>query len=102
VSKHVITAIITDKSGKVLSHAQNNYSRTHPIQAHFASLAGEPSRIFLHAEIAALIRLKSTDKPHKIKIERYRKDGSAGLAAPCAVCRAAIKHWKIQYVEFTL
>lgn len=102
MSKHVITATITDKAGKVLAHAQNNYVRTHPIQAFFAASVGEPSRIFLHAEIAALIRLKKTDKPYKIKIERYRKDGSSGLAAPCPVCQAAIKHWNIKLVEHTV
>lgn len=102
MAKHVITATIFDKYGRMLSHAQNNYTRTHPIQAHFAARVGEPDRVFLHAEIAALVKLKKTDKPHKITITRFRKDGTSGLAAPCAVCRAAIKHWNIALVEHTI
>lgn len=69
--------------------------------ARFANASGEPNRIFLHAEIAALIKLKRGDVPYKIKVERYRKDGSPAIAKPCAVCQAAINHWRIFNVEHT-
>lgn len=102
MGKHIITATITDKQGKILSHAQNNYNRTHPIQAYFANSVGEPSRIFLHAEIAALVKIKKSDKPYRIFISRFRKDGSSGLAKPCSVCAAALKHWGIKEIGYTL
>lgn len=97
-----IRATITDKKGRILSAAQNSYSRTHPIQARFASRTSKPNRIFLHAEIAALVKLRSGDKPHKIFVERYFKDGKPALARPCPVCEAAIKHYGIKTVEYTL
>ena len=102
MGKFLIKATITDKKGNVLSSAQNSYTKSHPIQARFAGNVGKPDSIFLHAEIAALIRLNNSCKPHKIFIERYRKDGRPALARPCAVCEAAIKHWGIKNIEYTL
>jgi tRNA(Arg) A34 adenosine deaminase TadA len=102
VGKHLIDAYIYDKQGRLLSHGQNHYNKSHPIQARFAKGAGQPDRIYLHAEIAALVRLKKGQIPYKIMISRCRKDGSSGLARPCAVCMAAIKHWGIQSIEYTI
>ena len=102
MTKHVIRATIFDKRGRILSTATNNYLRSHPIQARFAKAAGEPLRVFLHAEIAALIKLKENDRPYHISVERYTKDGKPALAAPCAVCLAAIKHYNLVKIEHTL
>lgn len=102
MGKHLITATITDKAGKMLAHETNNYARTHPIQARFARDAGQPLRIFLHAEIAAITKLRKGAKPHKISVSRYTKDGEPANAAPCPVCQAAIKHYGIKLVEYTV
>ena len=102
MGKHLITAKITDKYGRLIAQACNNYSKTHPIQAKFADSCGQPTRIFLHAEIAALLKLRPHDKPYKISVSRFYKDGRPANAKPCAVCEAAIKHWKISRVEHTI
>jgi tRNA(Arg) A34 adenosine deaminase TadA len=102
MGKHLITATIYDRKGRILAHEQNNYMRTHPIQAKFAAKAKQPLRVFLHAEIAALVKLREGQKPYKIHIERKRKDGTFAIAAPCDVCRAAIRHWGIQHVSYSL
>lgn len=72
------------------------------MQAHFAERVGEPARIYLHAELAALLKLRKDDRPFQISIERYLKNGTPGNAAPCRVCQAALKHWGITKVEHTL
>ena len=102
MGKHTITATIYDKKGRLLAHAQNNYLRTHPIQAKFANKTHQPLRVFLHAEIAALVKLKKGQIPDSIYIERRKKDGTPGLAAPCPVCRAAIAYWKIDKISYTV
>jgi tRNA(Arg) A34 adenosine deaminase TadA len=102
MAQHLVTARIYDKSGQLLSSASNSYQKSHPIQARFAAAVGEPEKIFLHAEIAALVKLEKGSKPYKIVIERFRKDGSAGACRPCAVCQAAIKHWGLTKVEYFL
>jgi tRNA(Arg) A34 adenosine deaminase TadA len=102
MGRHRLTATITDKHGNVLAKAENSYNKTHPIQARFANSTNQPDRVFLHAEIAALVKLKRTDKPYRISIERVKRDGTKGLSKPCVVCEAAIKHWGINHVEYTI
>lgn len=99
--KHHVQATIFDRAGNVLSRASNNYTKSHPIQARFADAAGQPERIFLHAELSALIKLQDCHKPYRIFVERYTKDGKPALAQPCAVCWAALEHWKIRVVQYT-
>jgi tRNA(Arg) A34 adenosine deaminase TadA len=101
MTKHVITARIYDKRGRLLTQATNNYTRSHPLQASFARKAGQPARIYLHAEIAALVKLRAAHSPYKMVVERLDKEGRSRLAEPCPVCKAAIKHWGIEKVEFT-
>lgn len=97
--KHTVIARVYDKRGRLLSRAANSYIKTHSLQAHFANLAGQPQRIYLHAEIAALI--KAGDKAHKIVVERYNRVGEPVLARPCPICSLAIDAWGIKIVEHT-
>ena len=96
-----IKATCFDKKGKVISVGYNSYSKTHPIQSHFARLAGLPEKTFLHAEVAALLKAKGKNI-HKIKVERYDSEGNPVNAAPCPICRLAIKSWGVSYVEHTI
>ena len=64
-----VAAIITDKRGNILSEGINSYEKTHPLQAQLASKFKKHShRVFLHAEISALIRDK-TDRAHRICLQ---------------------------------
>ena len=100
-----ITAIIYDKRGNVLSIGKNSYTKTHPMQAKFAKMAGTEysaaNYAFIHAEVAAIIRCKELDKAYRISVFRVRKDGSFGIAKPCKCCALAIKHTSIKVVEHT-
>lgn len=98
--RHIIKATVLDKNNKVIATATNSYQKTHPLQAKYASQCGEPYKVYLHAEIAALIRARG--QGHKIKIERYNKHGQPMLAAPCPICQLAIKEAGIKYVEYTV
>lgn len=79
---------------------QNSYEKTHPTQARYASLAGEPYKTYLHAEIAALIKCRK--EPFKIKIERKDKNGKDMMAKPCPICELAIRKAGIKFVEYTV
>jgi len=98
--KHNVIATVRDKKGRIIGRATNNYKKTHPLQAHFAQLAAENDRIYLHAEIAALLKC-GTKLPHSIYIERKNQDGPA-LAAPCRVCRLAIEHFGVKKISYTV
>ena len=97
----ILTARCFDKKGRLLSTATNSYSKTHPLQAYFAERVGHRAKIYLHAEIAAII--KAGDKQiHKIIITRYSPRTHKALnAKPCPICQEAIKAFGIPFVSYT-
>lgn len=99
-SKQKIKATIYDRKNKILSVGVNSYTKTHPLQAHHATLCGKQHKIFLHAEIAALVKCKNK-KPYRIVIERYNKNGKPMMAKPCEVCQSAIEKAGIKVVDYT-
>jgi deoxycytidylate deaminase len=97
-----ITAIIFDKRGRPLSIGYNSYTKTHPLQAKIAAKVGEPHKVYLHAEIDALIKLpyEHRNRAHKIVVMRYNKKGEPMNAKPCAVCQEMLSRTKMR-VEHT-
>ena len=96
-----ITAIIYDKRGRVLSVGKNSYTKTHRVMAEYAERAGTPYKIFLHAEVAAILKCRNLSKAHKISIFRYGKNGKPALAKPCGICWSAIDSAGIKHIEWT-
>lgn len=95
-----VFSIVVDKKGKVLGQGSNSYTKSHPIQAHYAELVGLEDKIFLHAEMAAMVRCRGGE-PHKIYIARVDSEGEPMYAAPCPICSMAIKAAGIVSVEYT-
>lgn len=96
-----ITAIIEDKRGNVLSIGRNSYTRTHVVQAKLAAKAGFPDRIYIHAEVDAIVRCRKINKAHTIKTFRYNAAGRPVLAKPCAICMSAIEATSIKRIIHT-
>ena len=96
-----LTATVYDKRGRVLSTGINSSIKTHPEQSRLASIAGLPLKVYLHAEIAALIRVRH-GVPYRIVIERYGKQGEPRLAKPCPICELAIQQAGISRIEYTV
>lgn len=94
-TKQNITAIIYDKHDNILSIGKNSYKKTHPVQAYYAQLTKQPYKIYLHAEIHAIVQLKHYHKPYKIQIIRQNQLPSK----PCKLCMQAIQHYKIKEIE---
>lgn len=97
--KYKIIACALDKKGKVLAMRTNEYNCSHPLQKHFAVLAGKPEAIFLHAEIAALIAARK--EVHKLLIARIDKKGNPLSAKPCPICEKAIEAFGVKEIEYT-
>jgi cytidine deaminase len=59
-----------------------------------------PERVYLHAEVAALLK---AGKQHvdRMEIKRINADGTYGMAAPCAICREALKAFNVRKVSHT-
>ena len=97
-----ITAIIYDKRGRVLSIGKNSYTKTHTLMYTLARQVHESTeKVYLHAEVNAILKCRELHNAHKILITRIKKDGSYGLAKPCKICERAIKLAGIEIVEHT-
>lgn len=98
--KQDISAFVYDKRGRLLATGQNSYVKTHPLMAKTATAMGEPHKIYLHAEVAALVKC-DWSKAYRILVTRYGKDGRPLLAKPCKVCHQIITMTSIKVIEYT-
>lgn len=94
--RHSLTAIIYNKRGYPISIGQNSYLKTHPMQAKAAANVGEHAKIYLHAEIAAIVKLPKNAKPHSILITRFNSKGEPVNAAPCPSCHLFLSTFGLQ------
>lgn len=99
--RYRIAAAVLDRKGNVLSTAVNSYVKTHPRQDLYARKTGNHHKSFLHAEVAALVKVKS-GTPAKIVVVRVGNGGELRLARPCEVCMMAIKQAGIELIEYTV
>jgi tRNA(Arg) A34 adenosine deaminase TadA len=95
------TAIIKDRKGRVLAIKQNSYLKTHPYQAHHANKVNLPEKIFLHAEIHAIVSCKDVSKAYSIEVLRVNKQGKPMMAKPCPICMSAISATNIKLINWS-
>lgn len=96
-----ITAIISDKKGRVLSVGKNSYIKTHTMMYRLGQKVGLPEKIYMHAEVDAIIKCRNLRKAHKISVYRYDNKGKPAMAKPCPICMTAIKEAGISIIEWT-
>lgn len=100
--KYTISAIIKDKHGHIISRATNSYIKTHPLQAELASKVGRPQKVFLHAEVLAILRAgHKIEKAYSMEIYRFDNQGRPKLAEPCPICKELIATTPIKEVLYT-
>lgn len=99
--KYCITAIIRDKRRHIISRANNSYIKTHPLQAKYAKKVGKEKKVYLHAEILAILRAgKRISKAFSIEIFRFDRKGNTKLAKPCPICMELIKTTPIKEIIY--
>ena len=89
---------ILTKGNKIVSSA-TNLGRTHPIQAEYAWRAGYPNKLWLHAEIRALIQ--ANEEADTAFVARVNRRGETRNAKPCSVCMSALLDTEIKHLYFT-
>ena len=95
--KHNVCAITTYK-GRVTAIATNSYTKSHPEQKRLATKVGHPSKQYLHAEIAALLRADRVDAIHVFRINKRLEFVNA---KPCAICELGIAERNITRIFHT-
>lgn len=99
-TRYDIIAICFDKRGRLISIGYNSYTKSHPLQKYFAEKVGHPDKIYLHAEIAAILAAKG-QPIHRIEISRFNKKGDISNAKPCPICMEAIQAFGIDKISYT-
>jgi len=98
--KQRISAIVADKKGNILSIGTNSYSKSHPLMAKYSRNVNK-KKIYLHAEIDALLKIPYGKIPHSIYIARAGENNEPRLAKPCKICQQAIKDVNIKNIYYT-
>ena len=97
--QYTVYASIVDKKGQVISTGKNSFIKTHPKQ-YIYNQYKNPFKIFLHAEIDALLKYKS-DSGYMMIVARMTKTGMIRSAKPCHGCFQAIKESNIKKIFYT-
>lgn len=98
-TQHKVAAATYNKRGRLLSTAWNMPSKSHPIQAQYASRVGQPYRINLHAEILALIRAQ--ENVYSIQVVRIGRDSLLPKPSfPCHICMGYILDSDVREIYF--
>ena len=98
--RYQITAILFDKKGRPLSIGKNSYTKTHPIMARESAKHGEPYKVFLHAEIDAIVRCRDMEKAHRIVVMRFDANGLPVNSKPCPICMGLLSTYNLR-IEHT-
>jgi len=96
---HTLIAIAVDSNGIIIAKGINSYSKTHPLQAGYAKKMGREDAIYLHAEIAALVKCRRD--PYIMFVFRFNKKGKLSMAKPCPICNLAMKEAGIKKIVYT-
>lgn len=97
-SKKKVGAVLLNKN-KVVVTATNLESKSHPIQAKFAERVGLHQKIYLHAEIAALVKCR--EECDTIVVARVNPQNKLRMARPCPICELALHEAGITKVHYT-
>jgi len=97
-SKKQVGALLLNKN-KVVVAATNLETKSHPLQAKFAKRVGLDPKIYLHAEIAALVKCR--EEADTIIVARVNPQGKLRMARPCPICELALKEAGITHIHYT-
>lgn len=100
-SRKRVGAVLYSKRREIAS-AVNNDDKSHPIQARWAERVGLCEKIYLHAEMAALIKARE-DADTIVVVRLGGHDGkSLRNAKPCPICEPALKYAGIKHVYYSV
>jgi len=99
-SRKKVGALILNKT-KLITQGVNQDTKSHPFQARLADMVGLSEKIYLHAEISALIKCKSD--ADTIVVARLGGHSGHELrnAKPCPICSLALKEAGIEHIYYT-
>ena len=97
-SRRKIGAVLLKKS-KVIATAVNLEKKSHPLQAKLAKRVGLCEKIYLHAEVSALI--KAREDADTIVVARVDNQGRLRNSKPCPICSFALEQEGVSNIYYT-
>ncbi len=97
-SKKQVGAVLLNRS-KVVLTATNLEKKSHPVQARFAERVGLGEKIYLHAEIAALVKCR--EECDTIVVARVNPQHKLRMAKPCPICDLALQEAGITKIYYS-
>ena len=99
-SRKRVGAVLIYKN-KVITQAVNQDTKSHPLQAKLAEMVGLSEKIYLHAEISALVKCRS--EADTIVVARLGGHNGDELrnAKPCPICSLALEQAGIEHIYYT-
>ena len=97
-SKKKVGAVLLNKN-KVVVTATNLETKSHPLQAKFAERVGLHQKIYLHAEISALVKCR--EECDTIVVARVNPQNKLRMARPCPICELALHEAGITKIHYT-
>jgi tRNA(Arg) A34 adenosine deaminase TadA len=97
-SKKLVGAVLLNKN-RVVTTATNLERKSHPLQAKFAERVGLKEKIFLHAEIAALVKCR--EECDTIIVARVNNQNKLRNSRPCPICSLALKQAGVSKVYYS-
>ena len=99
-SRKQVGALLLNKN-KVVCQAVNLDTKTHPKQAQYAKRAGRKQKIYLHAEIAALIKCRTECDTIVVARLGGHSHNELRNAKPCPVCSLALEEAGIKHIIYS-
>ena len=99
-SKKQVGAILLNKS-KIVEQAVNLDTKSHPKQAKYAKRVGRKEKIYLHAEIAALVKCRVECDTIVVARLGGHDHNQLRNAKPCPICQLALEEAGIKNVIYS-
>lgn len=101
--KQNVVAIVYDKKGKIFSYGENSFTKMNSHQALIAKRVNEKDKVYVHAEVHALLRWRRfTDNiPYGIFVARLGKNGNLANSKPCPICMEVIRRFGVKKIDYT-
>jgi tRNA(Arg) A34 adenosine deaminase TadA len=101
-SRKKVGAVLYNSKRRVITTAVNNDYKSHPRQAWWAQRVGLGEKIYLHAEMACLI--KAREAADTIVVVRLGGHDGKSLrqSRPCPVCEPALRYAGIKHVYYSV
>jgi tRNA(Arg) A34 adenosine deaminase TadA len=98
LSKKKVGSVLLYKN-KVIATATNLERKSHPLQAKLAEKVGLKEKIYLHSEIAALVKCR--EECDAIVVARVNNQNKLRNSKPCPICSLALKQANVSKVYYS-